>query len=61
MAKLDVICAQLRSLSQETRLRIFRELVCAGSAGLCAGDICKRLDVPCSAMSFTNITGTQSS
>lgn len=47
-----VICQQLQSLAQETRLKVFRKLVSRGDKGMCAGDICKELDIPCSRMSF---------
>ena len=50
--KIDKVCKQLQSLSQETRLRIFRKLIVVGENGICAGDLCKALSVPCSAMSF---------
>ena len=41
----------LTALAQETRLAIFRLLVEAGPAGLCAGDIGARLKVPASTLS----------
>ncbi len=48
----SLICQQLQSLAQETRLKVFRKLVACGDKGMCAGDICKELDIPCSRMSF---------
>lgn len=42
----------LQSLSQETRLLIFRLLVRAGTGGLAAGDISGALGVPAPTLSF---------
>lgn len=42
----------LSALSQETRLDALRLLVRAGSAGLPAGEIARRLDVPPPTLSF---------
>jgi ArsR family transcriptional regulator, arsenate/arsenite/antimonite-responsive transcriptional repressor len=42
----------LFSLAQGARLEIFRLLVQAGPAGLAAGDIATRLDMPASTLSF---------
>jgi ArsR family transcriptional regulator len=42
----------LASLAQEARLEIFRLLVQAGPAGLAAGDIATKLDMPASTLSF---------
>ena len=42
----------LASLSQETRLRIFRSLVCTGPDGLSAGEIAELLGVPAPTLSF---------
>ena len=42
----------LSSLSQETRLTIFRLLVEVGHEGLAAGEIASRLDVPSTTLSF---------
>lgn len=42
----------LAALAQETRLALFRLLVEAGPAGLAAGEIAERLDVPASTLSF---------
>ena len=39
-------------LSSETRLDIYRLLVRQGEAGMFAGDIARRLDVPPSSLSF---------
>ena len=50
--KITTICQQLQSLAQETRLRIFRKLITCGEQGMCAGDICKALDVSCNSLSF---------
>lgn len=42
----------LWALAQETRLRIFRALVARGPAGLPAGRIAQRLDLPGPTLSF---------
>lgn len=42
----------LSALSQETRLRILRQLVVAGRDGLAAGVIAERLGTPASTLSF---------
>jgi predicted transcriptional regulator len=42
----------LSALAQETRLAIFRLLVECGPAGLAAGDIAERLDLPPYSISF---------
>jgi DNA-binding transcriptional ArsR family regulator len=42
----------LGSLAQDHRLAIFRLLVQAGDAGMAAGDIAERLDIPNSSLSF---------
>jgi DNA-binding transcriptional ArsR family regulator len=42
----------LSSLAQETRLAVFRLLVCAGPEGLAAGEIAAQLHVPLPTMSF---------
>jgi len=42
----------LAALAHETRLDIFRMLVRAGPAGLAAGAIAERLDVPAPTLSF---------
>ena len=41
----------LSALAQESRLKVFRLLVRSGPSGLAAGDIAKRLHVPCNTMS----------
>lgn len=43
---------QLAALAQESRLGLFRLLVQAGSAGLAAGQIAERLELPPSTLSF---------
>lgn len=43
---------RLASIAQEARLEIFRLLVQAGSAGLSAGVIGEKLDIPNSTLSF---------
>ena len=42
----------LSCLAQEARLEIFRLLVQNSPAGLAAGEIAKRLDIPASTLSF---------
>jgi len=42
----------LAALAQETRLEALRKLVEAGPAGLAAGEIARRLDVPAPTLSF---------
>ena len=42
----------LASLAQETRLTVFRLLVESGPAGLAAGDIAERLEIPSTTLSF---------
>ena len=42
----------LAGLAQDTRLRIFRALVPRGPAGLSAGRIAQRLDLPAPTLSF---------
>jgi DNA-binding transcriptional ArsR family regulator len=44
--------AALAALAQETRLSIFRLLIEAGPAGMAAGEIGQRLDVPPATLSF---------
>jgi DNA-binding transcriptional ArsR family regulator len=44
--------AALGALAQDTRLAIFRALVQAGPAGLAAGAIAERLDLPPPTLSF---------
>jgi len=42
----------LRALAQETRLRVFRLLVCSGTEGLPAGQIAESLAIPAATLSF---------
>lgn len=42
----------LSALAQEHRLAAYRQLVEAGEAGIAAGALAERLDVPASSMSF---------
>jgi len=42
----------LAALAQDSRLEVFRLLVQAGPAGLAAGEIAERLDIPASTLSF---------
>jgi len=42
----------LSALAQESRLNAFRLLVCAGEAGLAAGEIAEALNVPPATLSF---------
>ena len=42
----------LTALAQETRLRIFRFLVQAGTQGIAAGEIAKELDIPAATLTF---------
>ena len=42
----------LGSLAQDHRLAVFRLLVQAGDAGMAAGEIAERLDIPNSSLSF---------
>ncbi|MEL7498997.1 MAG: metalloregulator ArsR/SmtB family transcription factor [Planctomycetota bacterium] len=42
----------LAALAQETRLRVFRALVEAGSEGMSAGGLAETLDVPAATLSF---------
>ena len=44
--------AALSAMAQETRLEALRLLVQAGPAGLAAGEIARRLDVPAPTLSF---------
>jgi len=43
--------AALSALAQESRLKVFRLLIRAGSAGMAAGDIARALQVPHNTMS----------
>ena len=51
MEMTDAIAA-LGALAHETRLQIFRALVQAGPAGMGAGDLARKLDVPPPTLSF---------
>ena len=51
MKELDAISA-LAALAQEVRLRVFRALVVAGSAGMTPGTMSEQLNVPATALSF---------
>ncbi len=51
MEEQDIIRA-LAALAQEVRLRLFRALVVAGSAGLTPGAIAEQLSVPSTTLSF---------
>ncbi len=42
----------LGALAQESRLEVFRLLVQRGPAGLAAGDICERVGIPATTLSF---------
>lgn len=42
----------LSALAQETRLAAFRQLIAAGEAGLPAGELASRLNVPPATLSF---------
>ena len=42
----------LTALAQESRLRVFRLLVPAGSRGMAAGEIAERLDIPSATLTF---------
>lgn len=46
------VCQHLQALAQQTRLQVLQQLMQAGNAGMSAGDLCKQLNVSCSAMSF---------
>ena len=50
--KIKTAVDNLQSLAQETRLRVFRALVRAGSDGMSAGALAARLRVPAATMSF---------
>jgi len=48
----SAVLAALAALAQETRLDIFRLLVQAGEAGMAAGKIGERLDLPSATLAF---------
>ena len=50
--EITLVVGALSALAQETRLRIFRALVARGPAGLPAGRIAQRLDLPGPTLSF---------
>jgi ArsR family transcriptional regulator len=50
--KTDEVVVALGALAHEYRLRIYRMLVMAGPAGLNAGRIAERLDMPPSSLTF---------
>ena len=50
--KASTAVTMLAALAQETRLSVFRLLVQAGSEGLSAGDLSKKLSVPAPTLSF---------
>lgn len=49
--KLETAAAQLESLGNPTRLRLYRALVRAGIDGLAVGALQQRLDIPASTLS----------
>ncbi|WP_374669560.1 ArsR/SmtB family transcription factor [Ramlibacter sp.] len=51
MQEIDAV-AKLAALAQPMRLRVFRELVTAGAAGLTPGVLAERLAVPAATLSF---------
>jgi DNA-binding transcriptional ArsR family regulator len=51
MEKIEAVAA-LNALAQESRLDVFRLLVQAGPAGLPAGRIAEKLDLPSATLSF---------
>jgi DNA-binding transcriptional ArsR family regulator len=50
--ELNQAIGALGALAQETRLKAFRLLVCAGESGLAAGEISEQLDIPATTLSF---------
>ena len=50
--KINAAVNALAALAQETRLSAYRALVAAGEAGLPAGELATRLDVPPATLSF---------
>lgn len=50
--KIETAVTALAALAQETRLSLFRLLVQAGAAGMAAGTIGERLDIPLTTLSF---------
>ncbi len=51
MKRSDAVAA-LGALAQDSRLDVFRMLMAAGPAGLCAGTISKRMRMPSPTLSF---------
>ena len=47
-----IVVASLAALAQPMRLRVFRELVVAGGAGLTPGVLSEHLEVPAATLSF---------
>ena len=47
-----MVITALSALAQETRLAVFRLLVQAGPAGIAAGGVSTRLDIPAATLSF---------
>ncbi len=45
MTELNQTITQLSALAQETRLRVFRHLMCAGEDGIAAGKIAEAMDL----------------
>lgn len=58
--KLDQAVRVLESLSQESRLRVFRLLVRAGADGMPAGEVARKLKLPPPTLSFhlTHLLGS---
>lgn len=50
--KIKQAVVALTALAQESRLRIFRLLVPAGSVGIAAGAIAEELDIPAATLTF---------
>lgn len=50
--EMNAALSALGALSQETRLRAFRLLVCAGDDGLPAGQVAQGLAIPAATLSF---------
>lgn len=45
MSEFDLTITQLSALAQDTRLRVFRYLMCAGKEGVPAGQIAREMDL----------------
>ena len=50
--ELNEAVSALSALAQPSRLEVFRLLVQTGEAGMCAGEIAERLEVPKTTLSF---------